>query len=98
MPEDIMPGESRKVQIEDHKIWMDSVLSEFEHRLYTIAGDVKPDRHRTLANDQGDQNFVSEIVFHKQNVNGTHLLPRQLECGRSFAFQDCNCRLERFHK
>jgi len=51
------------------------VLSELKHRLYAIAGDVQPDRHWTLANDQGDQKFVSDIVFHKQNINGTHILP-----------------------
>jgi len=79
MPKDIMSRNGRKVQIEDHKIWMDSVLSEFKHRLHTIAGDVKPDRHWTLANDQGDQKVVSDIVFHKQNINGTHILPRWLE-------------------
>ena len=75
MPKEIMSRNDRKVQIENHKIRMDSVLTELKHRLYAIADDVQPDRHWTLANDQGDQKFVSDIVFHKQNINRTHILP-----------------------
>ena len=76
-----MSGDSGQAQVEYDKIWMDAVLSELKQCLYAISGDMKSDRYWSLADNQHDYKFVSDIVFHKQNINGMHILPRLLECG-----------------
>ena len=73
MPKNIMAGDGGKVQVEDDKIW--KLLRELKQRPYTVSGEVKCDRYRSLGDDFGNQKFVSGIILHKQHIDGMHTMP-----------------------